>query len=111
MWNCAACGEEVDDQFDACWSCEATRSGRKPTHLADTGDEDNRLKSLVNKKHKPMGCLRCSRILGYAGTRKFHQGPNFGVLGDLGELLVGQESVEMYVCRGCGHIEFFTFVD
>ena len=109
MWNCAVCGEEVDDHFSACWSCQATQAGRRPTDLTAAGNEDDRLKSLVNKKHKPMNCLRCSRTLTHAGTRNFHQGPNFGALGDWGELLVGQESVEMYVCPGCGHIEFFTF--
>jgi hypothetical protein len=111
MWNCPACGEEVDDQFDVCWNCQATQSGRRRHNLTHAGDEDNLLKSLVNKKHKPMNCLRCSRILDHAGTRKFHQGPNLGALGDWGELFVGQESLEMYVCRGCGHIEFFTFED
>ena len=109
MWNWVACGEEVDDQFAACWNCQATQSGRRPTVIEATGDEDNRLKSLVNKKHKPISCLRCSQILEHVGTRKFHQGPSYGDFGELGN--VGRESVEMYVCPGCGHIEFFTFED
>jgi hypothetical protein len=27
--------------------------------------------------------------------------------GDLGELFVNREKVEMYVCEACGHLEFF----
>ena len=71
--------------------------------------EDERFKSIVNRKYKPMSCLRCGATLAHVGTRKFHQGPNFGILGDLGELLVAKESLEMYVCPDCSHVEFFSF--
>ncbi|HEY6806267.1 MAG TPA: hypothetical protein VI306_21995 [Pyrinomonadaceae bacterium] len=50
-----------------------------------------------------MNCLRCGCGLTHAGTRKFYQGPN------LGELLIAKESLEMYVCQECGHVEFFSF--
>ena len=72
---------------------------------------EDRLKAIVNKKYRPMNCLRCDSTLEHVGTKKFHQGPNLGALGDWGELLVGSESLEMYVCSQCGHIEFFTFGD
>jgi hypothetical protein len=32
MWYCSKCGEEVDDEFDVCWSCGTTREG-----IQDTG--------------------------------------------------------------------------
>jgi hypothetical protein len=70
---------------------------------------DDRVKAIVNKRHKPMGCVRCSSVLIHAGTKKFPQGSNFG--GDLGELLVAKETLEMYVCSECGHVEFFAFGD
>lgn len=56
-----------------------------------------------------MKCLRCGNLLQYSGTKGFHQGTNLGALGDWGELFVGKENVEMYVCPECGHVEFFAF--
>ena len=112
MWNCSKCGELVEDHFQVCWNCQTTQGGRGPmskSELEDPGED--RLKDLVNRKYKPMNCLRCGNTLEHAGTKKFHHGPNLGVLGDWGELLVGNESLDMYVCTECGHVEFFTFGD
>ncbi len=25
MWRCPKCGEEIEDQFDACWNCLTAR--------------------------------------------------------------------------------------
>jgi hypothetical protein len=102
----------VEDNFDACWNCQTTKAGRRPALKPSADDTvDNRLKALVNQRHKPMKCLRCSGNLIHAGTKKFHEGPNLGVLGDLGELLVERESLDMYVCKTCGHVELFAFGD
>jgi hypothetical protein len=110
MWHCLKCGEDVEDHFELCWNCQANKRGlRQFTQRELADEEDERVRAMVNKKHKPMNCLRCKTVLTYAGPRKFHQGPNFGVLGDLGELLVAKESVEMYICSECGHVEFFAF--
>ena len=110
MWHCLKCGEDVEDHFELCWNCQANRRGLRPFALQELEDPDEqREKAKVNKKHKPMNCLRCAAILTYVGPRKFHQGPALGVLGDWGELLVAKESVEMYLCSECGHVEFFAF--
>lgn len=110
MWHCLKCGEDVEDHFDVCWNCQANRRGLRQFNSRETTTiDDDRVRAIVNKKHKPMDCLRCGSTLTYAGTKKFHQGSNLGVLGDWGELLVGKESVEMYVCSKCGHVEFFAF--
>src|SRR6185295_1009226 len=111
MWNCTACGEEVEDNFEACWNCQTTRSGRRDVNIEVPANEDSELMARVNRKHKPMSCLRCGGLLEHVGTRKFHEGPHFGALGDLGELLVAQESLEMYVCPECGQVEFFAFAE
>jgi hypothetical protein len=29
MWRCAVCGEESEDQYDACWKCGNDRTGRQ----------------------------------------------------------------------------------
>jgi hypothetical protein len=50
-----------------------------------------------------MNCVRCSTILTYAGSRRLQQGPGFGGFGEPGD------SVEMYVCGECSHVELFAF--
>ena len=109
IWHCLKCGEDVEDQFEVCWNCQADRRGLRNFNKREIEYPEDRVRAIVNKKHKPMSCLRCSAVLSHAGTRKLHQGPNFGVLGDWGELLVTKETVEMYVCPECGHVEFFAF--
>jgi len=112
MWHCVKCGEDVEDHFDRCWNCQANRRGlRQFNHNHVDGYEDDRVRAIVNKKHKPMNCLRCNDPLTYAGTKKFPPGPSLRVFGDLGELLISRENIEMYVCQSCGHVEFFAFGD
>jgi hypothetical protein len=42
MWKCKHCSEQIDDSFDACWSCGYSRDGSPPTepfeaqHTADS---------------------------------------------------------------------------
>ena len=57
----------------------------------------------------PLNCIRCETQLTFVGDRDFHEGTRgWGFfLGDVGELLVNRQSVEMYACEACGHIEFF----
>jgi hypothetical protein len=52
-------------------------------------------------------CLRCSGDLEFLGTREFHEGGRWGVLGDLAELFVNRERLDVYACPSCGHVEFF----
>lgn len=110
MWHCVKCGEDVEDHFELCWNCQANRRGLRQFSKSDNGErEDERVKALVNKRHKPINCLRCNHVLTHTGTKKFHQGPSLGVLGDWGEMLVAKESLDMYACPDCGHVEFFAF--
>ena len=55
----------------------------------------------------PLQCVRCSTKLDYVGTKRFHEGTRWGVLGDLGELLVSRQSFDVFVCPRCGRVEFF----
>jgi hypothetical protein len=106
MWRCLKCGEEVEDHFDLCWNCQANRRGlRQFKKIVEEDPVDERVRARVNKKHKPIKCVRCSAMLTYTGSRRLQQGPGFGVFGDLGE----SEVVEMYVCGECNHVEFFAF--
>ena len=54
-----------------------------------------------------LNCVRCDSPLTFLGERDLHEGSRgWGFfLGDLGELLVNREKVEMYVCEACGHLE------
>jgi len=53
-------------------------------------------------------CLRCKERLEYTGKKRLHAGDNWGVIGNIGELMVEQLSLDMYVCPQCGRVEFFA---
>jgi hypothetical protein len=42
------------------------------------------------------------------GTKKIHEGTNWGILGEVGELFVKRERFDVYVCPRCGRVEFFV---
>ena len=56
----------------------------------------------------PMECPRCGVELRYCGSKKFHEGFQWGILGDVAELLEGREEFDLYVCPRCGRAEFFV---
>ena len=53
-------------------------------------------------------CLRCEVRLTYVGEKRFREGGNWGVLGELGHLFERSETFQVYVCRQCGHVDFFV---
>lgn len=55
----------------------------------------------------PIRCPRCQTALEYVGTKRFHEGTMWGVLGNLGELFVNREYLDLYACPRCGRVEFF----
>lgn len=55
-----------------------------------------------------MNCLRCKDVMGFLGTKRFHEGTNWGFLGDVGELFVKQNKFDVYACPRCGKVEFFV---
>lgn len=57
---------------------------------------------------KSVHCDRCRVPKQYIGTRQFHEGTRWGVLGDLGELFVNKQSFDIYCCPKCGSVEFFV---
>jgi len=56
----------------------------------------------------PLSCARCNQKLDYVGRKRFHEGANWGVFGELGELFVKREHFDVYVCNRCGRVEFFV---
>ncbi|HSK94096.1 MAG TPA: hypothetical protein VLA76_08585 [Candidatus Angelobacter sp.] len=55
----------------------------------------------------PIVCPRCELHLEYVGTRDFHEGTRWGVLGELGELFVNKQRFDVFVCPRCGRVELF----
>src|SRR5262245_42967056 len=96
MWTCPKCREQHDDQFDSCWKCAGLTTAPSSTSGTPSPQPD------------PLRCPRCPATLDYVGTKKFHEGTRWGVLGDLGELFTNRESFDIYVCPRCGRVEFFV---
>jgi hypothetical protein len=108
MWKCPNCNEAVDDGLNVCWNCQTDKTGALSNEPStEAGDEDAELKRFLNKKHGPKTCAVCQTALKFVGTKEFHEGINFGVLGDFGELFVQNTGMEMYVCPTCLRVEFF----
>jgi hypothetical protein len=61
----------------------------------------------MNNPPDPMQCARCESSLDYVGTKSFHEGTRWGVLGELGELFVNKERFDVFVCGRCGRVELF----
>ena len=61
----------------------------------------------MNEGSNPMTCARCESDLKYVGTKAFHEGTRWGVLGELGELSINRERFDVYVCPRCGRVELF----
>lgn len=55
-----------------------------------------------------LDCLRCNVELKFLGTKEFHEGARWGLLGELGHLFEHSEAFEVYACPSCGHVEFFV---
>ena len=106
FWTCANCNEQVEEHFAACWNCQYNREGDMAQGLSNS--EEHRETPILTAKAPNRICLRCQTNLVYAGKKEFHEGMNWGVLGELGELLVNQTKLEMYYCPSCRHAEFFV---
>lgn len=52
-------------------------------------------------------CKRCNQNLTFLGERRFHEGTNWGALGELGELFLQKETLNLYYCETCRGVEFF----
>lgn len=101
MKDCPNCHEEVEENFELCWNCNYSFADNEVVMF-----EDAEL-NLSNERN--IKCLRCpNEKMKFAGTYNFHEGTNFGVLGNLLELFNNKESFELYICPNCGKVEFFT---
>ena len=108
MWLCSKCGESIEDTFDTCWKCGTSWDGVKDSEgKADPPDEVP-ASATEPKTGDPIACARCNQTLQYVGRKRFHEGANWGVFGEIGELFVKREHFDVYVCPRCGRVEFFV---
>jgi hypothetical protein len=92
-WQCQHCKTTIeDDEFEVCWNCNSAKGATEPDNTS---------------AHPAPDCLRCKAKLNFIGTKNFHEGTRWGVLGDLGEFFVNKEHLDMYGCKSCGKVEFF----
>ena len=61
----------------------------------------------MTDKKKLKNCIVCKSPMKFVGVKNFHEGTRWGVLGDLGELAVSKELLEMYRCTSCKKVEFY----
>jgi hypothetical protein len=109
MWKCLSCAEDIEDNLEVCWNCQADRGRNLPGRdLSDETEDEPELKRFLNEKFSPKNCLQCHGVLKFVGRKEFHEGINFGVLGDFGDWFVGHTNLEMYVCPACLRVEFFV---
>jgi Zn finger protein HypA/HybF involved in hydrogenase expression len=95
MKNCPNCNSEIEENFELCWNCNFSLTENKIIDIKD----------LNNKRE--INCLRCNIPYIYSGEYKFHEGPKFGILGNIFEAFVNKESFDLYACPKCGKVEFF----
>jgi hypothetical protein len=66
------------------------------------------MESPVTNGANPIACARCNRTLDYVGRKRFHEGTNWGALGEIGEFFVKKQHFDVYVCPRCGRVELFV---
>ena len=111
MWQCVKCREKIEESFDTCWNCGTSVDGIEDLSFQIAGKEDaseHKADRPEGNEISPLTCPRCNECLSYVGTKKFHEGTRWGVLGDLGELFVNKERFDVYCCPRCGRVEFFV---
>jgi hypothetical protein len=110
MWKCPKCSEQVDSNLEVCWNCQADKRGRLPngTRSSEVADDDAEQKRFSSQKYASKNCAGCQSPLKFLGTKTFHEGANWGILGDLGEIFAGHTNLDMYVCPSCLRVEFFA---
>ena len=117
MWQCSKCGESIEDGFDVCWKCGNAWDGvadpgfqRSPHAETPVPATAPAAVPVSTDPHSgnPITCAQCDQALQYVGRKRFHEGTNWGILGEIGELFVKREHFDVYVCPRCGRVEFFV---
>ena len=91
-WTCQHCHTGIEeDAFELCWNCGCEKGQSAPAQA----------------QTKQLKCLRCESNMLSIGSKEFHEGRRWGVLGNIGELLVDKLAFDVLACSSCGKVEFF----
>lgn len=91
-WICQNCNTQINEfGFEVCWNCGCEKGQTKPP--------ESKLQALT--------CLRCDSTMLELGSKEFHEGTRWGVIGNLEELFVDKQALDMFACKLCGKVEFF----
>jgi hypothetical protein len=96
-----------------CWNCGTSLAGVEdrsfqPVTATDSLSRDAAPGGTAHPAVNPIACSRCDLALTYVGRKRFHEGTNWGVLGEIGEFFVKREHFDVYVCPRCGRVELFV---
>ena len=116
MWQCVKCRENLEDTYDTCWNCGTSQDGVEDPAFRTADDHSYEppaeavedAERAAEPEEDPITCLRCRCRLDFVGTKNFHEGTRWGVLGDIGELFVNKQRFDVYCCPKCGRVEFFV---
>lgn len=113
MWQCPKCKESIEPSFDTCWHCGTSQDGTEDPSFTCVEDLDGvpgswKPPESQSPSKNALICPRCRKQLTYVGTKRFHEGAQWGIFGDLGELFVNSEKFDVYSCPKCGRVEFFV---
>jgi hypothetical protein len=106
MWTCSQCNESVDEGLTVCWKCGTREDGVTDPAFRSVAPEPEPVERV--ERGESIVCARCRTALRYVGRRRFHEGTNWGFLGEVGELFVKKEHFDVYLCPRCGQVEFFV---
>jgi hypothetical protein len=102
MWSCSNCRAEVEDELEICWQCGTGRDGSPPPK-----DWRSELAGPKDGSERRIQCIWCQSELAFSGRKRSQDG-SYAREVLLGEFFLNQEELDMYVCRGCGKVEFFA---
>lgn len=112
MWECKVCQANTeDDSWEVCWNCSSSRN-LSDDEIAKARQEIVVAVEVKQEQAQQMECIRCQSHLRYLGSRRIHEGTNWGFwFGDLGEAFINNLKLDQFYCPNCGKVEFFVNPD
>jgi hypothetical protein len=102
MTTCPSCSSERVEGFDVCWNCNYDFINKK---IAEVKSNPT-LHELESAKE--IDCLRCKIPMEFKSSLEFHEGNDYGILGELGHFLNSKLKLKMYICPSCHKVEFYV---
>lgn len=99
MWTCGNCREAIEEQFDSCWNCGASRDGKLNLDFLRESEPNDDGSSLEEQFQECFVCQRCRR-------RESHAERIRATGTGLGGLL--QKEFLAVSCQNCGLTEFYN---